>query len=126
MYKVEAGLPYPKGATFDGRGVNFAVFSENANAVEVCLFDADGRRETARIRLPEYTNEVYHGLFGAFGRASSMARAYMEHYAPAEGHRFNPNKLLLDPYAKQLHGNCVGRRAFRLPHRRQERGPFLR
>jgi isoamylase len=80
------------------------MFSEHAVKVELCLFDASGRHETARIPLPECTNEVWHGyLPGARPGALYGYRAYGP-YKPEQGHRFNPNKLLLDPYAKQLHG----------------------
>lgn len=105
--KVEAGLPYPKGATYDGHGVNFAVFSEHAEAVEICLFDADGMRETRRIKLPEYTNEVYHGYVRGLRPGQLYGLRVHGPYAPTEGHRFNANKLLLDPYAKQLHGQLI-------------------
>jgi isoamylase len=105
--KVEAGLPYPKGATYDGHGVNFAVFSEHAEAVEICLFDADGILETARVRLPEYTNGVFHGYIRNLRPGQLYGLRVYGPYAPAEGHRFNPNKLLLDPYAKQLHGRLT-------------------
>jgi isoamylase len=101
------GLPYPKGATYDGHGVNFAVFSEHAAAVEICLFDADGTRETRRIKFPEYTNEVYHGYVRGLGPGQLYGLRVHGPYAPAEGHRFNANKLLLDPYAKQLHGQLT-------------------
>jgi isoamylase len=107
VYKVEPGLPYPKGATFDGEGVNFAVFSANANAVEICLFEPDGRREIARIRLPEYTNEVHHGFIRGIRPGQLYGLRVHGPYAPKEGHRFNPNKLLLDPYARQLEGQIV-------------------
>jgi len=106
-YEVKAGLPYPKGASYDGDGVNFAVFSANAEAVEICLFDADGSRETGRIRLPEYTDEVFHGHVRGLRPGQLYGLRVHGPYAPAEGHRFNPNKLLLDPYAKQLHGQIA-------------------
>jgi len=107
VLKLEAGFPYPKGATYDGHGVNFAVFSEHAEAVEICLFDAEGVRETGRLRLPEYTNEVYHGYIGGLRPGQLYGLRVHGPYAPAEGHRFNANKLLLDPYAKQLRGKLT-------------------
>jgi isoamylase len=107
VFDVEPGLPYPRGASYDGQGVNFAVFSENAEAVEVCLFDSDGVRETARIKLPEYTDEVYHGYVRGIGPGQLYGLRVYGPYAPDDGHRFNPNKLLLDPYAKELHGRLV-------------------
>jgi glycogen operon protein len=101
---IESGSPYPLGATCDGFGINFAVFSAHAVKIEVCLFDASGRHEIARHALPECTNEVWHGyLPGVHAGALYGYRAYGP-YKPEQGHRFNPNKLLLDPYAKQLHG----------------------
>jgi isoamylase len=105
--RLEAGLPYPLGATFDGSGVNFALFSAHATKVEVCLFDANGRRETVRIALPEYTDEVWHAYLP--GVQPGQRYGYRVHgpYAPKEGHRFNPNKLLIDPYARALSGALV-------------------
>ena len=105
--KIEPGRPYPKGATYDGRGVNFAIFSGHAEAVEICLFDADGVRETARITLPEYTNEIFHGYIPGLTPGQLYGLRIYGPYAPSEGHRFNPNKLLLDPYAKQHHGQLI-------------------
>jgi isoamylase len=104
---VRAGAPYPLGATPDAKGVNFALFSANAERVEVCLFDGDGRQELARVRLPELTDEVWHGhIPGIF---PGQLYGYRVHgpYAPNEGHRFNPHKLLLDPYAKALFGSTT-------------------
>ncbi|MDP9412986.1 MAG: glycogen debranching protein GlgX [Pseudomonadota bacterium] len=102
--RLQSGSPYPLGATFDGLGINFAVFSANADRIELCLFDPSGRRELARIPLPECTDEVWHGYLPE-GRPGMLYgyRAYGR-YAPEEGHRFNPHKLLLDPYAKRLFG----------------------
>jgi glycogen operon protein len=102
--RIQAGSPYPLGASHDGEGTNFAVFSAHATAVELCFFDAAGRQEIARCPLPECTDEVWHGyLPGVFPGALYGYRAYGP-YKPELGHRFNPNKLLLDPYARQLHG----------------------
>src|SRR6056297_1839017 len=102
--KPEPGLPYPLGASFDGAGVNFALFSANATQVELCLFDDGGTREQARMPLPEYTDEIFHGYLP--GLRPGQRYAYRVHgpYEPEAGHRFNPNKLLIDPYAKALHG----------------------
>jgi isoamylase len=98
--RVSEGLPYPLGASWDGLGVNFALFSANATRVELCLFDAQGERETERIVLPEFTDEVWHGYLP--DPRPGTVYAYRVHgpYAPLQGHRFNANKLLLDPYAK--------------------------
>jgi glycogen operon protein len=97
-------MPFPLGATWDGLGVNFALFSANATKVELCLFDIEGRRELERIELPEYTDEVWHGYLPDARPGTVYAYRVHGPYEPAAGHRFNPNKLLLDPYAKQLVG----------------------
>jgi glycogen operon protein len=102
---VEAGLPYPLGATWDGAGVNFALFSENATAVDLCLFDGpDGNRETARIRMPEQTNQVWHVYLPEVRPGQRYGYRVHGPYEPSAGHRFNPAKLLLDPYAKAIAG----------------------
>jgi glycogen operon protein len=87
--------------------VNFALFSANASRVELCLFEDGGRIEAARITLPEYTNEIWHGYIP--GLRPGQLYGYRVHgpYAPQEGHRFNANKLLLDPYAKSLQGRVI-------------------
>ncbi|SFB50220.1 glycogen debranching protein GlgX [Azotobacter beijerinckii] len=102
--RIREGLPFPLGATWDGLGVNFALFSAHAAKVELCLFDESGQRELERIELPEYTDEIWHGYLP--DAHPGQAYGYRVHgpYAPDAGHRFNPNKLLLDPYAKQLIG----------------------
>jgi isoamylase len=102
--RLETGAPYPLGATWDGLGVNFAVFSANAQQIDLCLFDPAGHKELARLPLPECTDEVWHGyLPGAHPGTVYGFRAYGP-YQPQQGHRFNPAKLLLDPYAKKLTG----------------------
>ncbi len=105
--RIREGLPHPLGATWDGLGVNFALFSAHATKVELCLFDHDGSTELQRIELPEYTDEVWHGYLPE--ARPGMVYAYRVHgpYLPEEGHRFNPNKLLLDPYAKGLVGELT-------------------
>lgn len=102
--RLEAGSPYPLGACFDGLGVNFAVFSAHAEKIELCLFDPSGRREIKRYELPEVTDEVFHG-FLPDARPGLLYgyRAYGP-WEPERGHRFNPAKLLLDPYAKKISG----------------------
>ena len=101
---VWPGHPHPLGATWDGSGVNFALFSAHATRVELCLFDREGRREIERIVLPEYTDEVWHGYLPQ--AYPGMLYGYRVHgpYEPTAGHRFNPSKLLIDPYAKALRG----------------------
>src|SRR5215211_4551593 len=103
--RVREGSPFPLGATWDGLGVNFALFSANATKVELCLFDDDGERELGRIELPEYTDEVWHGYLPDARPGTTYAYRVHGPYEPAAGHRFNPNKLLLDPYAKQIVGH---------------------
>ena len=103
--RVEPGSPYPRGATWDGGGVNFALFSANATKVELCLFDQKGRRETDRIALPEFTHEVWHGYLPDVRPGQLYGYRVHGPYDPQNGHRFNPHKLLIDPYAKALHGD---------------------
>ncbi|HMN78844.1 MAG TPA: glycogen debranching protein GlgX [Burkholderiaceae bacterium] len=107
-YKVGEGSPHPLGATFldhgAGRGVNFAVFSAHATRVEVCLYDDSGRSELARIALPEYTDEVWHGFIEGVQPGARYGLRVHGPYDPLNGHRFNPNKLLLDPYARAYMG----------------------
>ena len=98
------GRPYPLGATWDGDGVNFALFSANAEKVELCLFDATGQREQQRIVLPERTDDVWHGYLPDATPGLLYGYRVYGPYAPQHGHRFNPNKLLIDPYAKALVG----------------------
>lgn len=99
---IEAGEPDPLGATWDGGGVNFAVFSQNATRIELCLFDETGQEE--RIPLPERTGHVWHGYVPGLGPGTRYGYRAHGPYRPDEGHRFNPHKLLLDPYARQLAG----------------------
>jgi isoamylase len=100
---VRPGSPFPLGATWDGSGTNFALFSAYATRVELCLFDQNGK-EVERIPLPEFTDEIWHGYL--HGMRPGQLYGYRVHgpYEPDEGHRFNPNKLLLDPYAKSIKG----------------------
>ncbi|HET9107948.1 MAG TPA: glycogen debranching protein GlgX [Steroidobacteraceae bacterium] len=98
--RIKEGSPHPLGATWDGRGTNFAVFSAHASRIEVCLFDADGRREQARIELPEYTDQIFHGYVPEIGPGTFYGYRAHGPYEPEAGHRFNPHKLLLDPYAR--------------------------
>ena len=98
--EIWPGKAYPLGATYDGTGVNFALFSEVATAVELCLIDAEGVE--TRIRLPEVDGFVWHGYLP--GIAPGQRYGYRVHgpYDPRNGHRCNPAKLLLDPYGKAL------------------------
>lgn len=103
-HRVTEGSPARLGAKADAKGVNFAIFSSNATRVEVCLFDADGKRETARIPLPEYTDEIWHGFVPGIAAGQLYGYRVDGPYAPEAGHRFNPAKLLIDPYATLLAG----------------------
>ena len=103
-YRVSHGSPFPLGAHWDGSGVNFAIFSAHAEKVELCLFDGAGRRELERVGLPEYTHEVWHGYLPEVRPGQLYGYRVHGPYAPEAGHRFNPNKLLLDPYALELRG----------------------
>src|SRR5579872_5896064 len=102
--RLREGRPFPLGATWTGLGVNFALFSGNATKVELCLFDADGVTEIERIMLPEYTDEVWHGYLPDARPGTIYGYRVHGPYDPEAGHRFNPNKLLLDPYAKAQYG----------------------
>jgi glycogen operon protein len=101
---IGEGKPFPLGATWDGLGVNFALFSAHATKVELCLFDDSGETELERIELPEYTDEVWHGYLPAARPGTVYGYRVHGPYEPDAGHRFNPNKLLIDPYAWQLVG----------------------
>ena len=101
---VWPGRPYPLGSTWDGEGVNFALYSEHAEKVELCLFDISGRRETLRVPLPEQTDMVWHGYLPEIRPGQLYAYRVYGPYAPRQGHRFNHHKLLLDPYGKQIQG----------------------
>jgi len=105
--RMREGLPFPLGATWDGLGVNFALFSAHASKVELCLFDDSGDRELERIELPEYTDEVWHGYLPDTRPGTVYGYRVHGPYEPKAGHRFNPNKLLLDPYAKQVIDNVT-------------------
>ena len=98
---MKEGSPLPLGATWDGNGTNFSLFSENATRVELCLFDEEGTRETERIALPEYTDGIWHGYVEGLRPGTVYGYRVTGPYQPGEGHRFNPNKLLLDPYATE-------------------------
>jgi isoamylase len=96
---IREGLPHPRGATWDGKGTNFALFSAHATKVEVCIFDENGEQELERIELPEYTNQIWHGYLPDIRPGTVYGYRVHGPYEPEAGHRFNPNKLLLDPYA---------------------------
>jgi len=101
------GRSWPLGAHCDEHGVNFALFSENATAVELCLFDDRGERETQRLALPSSTNGVWHGYLPGIGAGQVYGYRVHGPYQPLSGHRFNANKLLLDPYTRRLQGELI-------------------
>ena len=102
---VWPGRPYPLGATWDGLGVNFSLFSESAYMVELCLFDAKGRRQTHRIRMQWQTDQVWHCYLPEARPGLLYGYRVYGPYEPKRGHRFNPNKLLMDRYAKSVVGD---------------------
>jgi isoamylase len=102
--RIREGLPHPRGATWDGRGVNFSLFSAHASQVELCLFDSRGETELQRIELPEFTDEIWHGYIEGVGPGTVYGYRVHGPYEPEQGHRFNPNKLLLDPYSREFVG----------------------
>lgn len=104
IISIVAGDHTRLGAVFDGQGVNFAVFSENATKIELCLFSRDGARETARIALPDRTGAVWHGYVPGLKPGTLYGFRAHGPYDPDHGHRFNPSKLLADPYARSFHG----------------------
>ena len=99
---IRPGKPHPLGSTPTKDGVNFSVFSANATKVELCFFDGPKHQKETRITLPECTNQIWHGLIP--GIQAGQLYGYRVHgpYKPEEGHRFNANKVLLDPYAKAI------------------------
>src|SRR5208282_554570 len=101
---VWPGQPYPLGATWDGEGVNFALFSEHAEKVELCIFDGKGRRVIETIEVRWQTDQVWHCYLPEARPGLLYGYRVYGPYDPANGHRFNPKKLLIDPYAKSLHG----------------------
>ncbi|CCI54320.1 glycogen debranching protein GlgX [Nostocoides jenkinsii] len=104
--QIWPGRPYPLGATYDGSGVNFALFSEIADAVDLCLIDDDGAEE--RIRLPEVDGFVWHGYLPGLQPGQRYGFRVHGPYAPLDGHRCDPTKLLLDPYALAIDGTMDG------------------
>jgi isoamylase len=133
--RVSEGKPLPLGETWDGSGVNFALFSANATKVEVCLFDGDGKRERERFELPEYTDEVFHGRIADIGPGTFYGFRVDGPYQPEAGHRFNANKLLLDPYARAhvgaldwnpaVYGYEIGAEAADLSFDKRDSAPYV-
>ncbi len=103
-HRIQSGRPWPLGAHWDGTGVNFALFSAHAERVELCLFDPRGRHEVARLTLPENSGHIWHGYLPELRPGQLYGYRVHGPYEPELGHRFNPNKLLIDPYARALSG----------------------
>ena len=102
---IYPGEPFPLGATWDGEGVNFALYTENATGVELCLFNSTTEKhETHRIKLKERSNHVWHTYIPELQPGQLYGYRVYGPYEPHQGHRFNPNKLLIDPYAKAVSG----------------------
>jgi len=101
------GRSWPLGAHCDEQGVNFSLFSQNASEVELCLFDERGEKEIQRLELPNSSNGIWHGYLP--GACAGQVYGYRVHgpYQPLSGHRFNANKLLLDPYTRRLKGELI-------------------
>jgi len=102
---IEAGYSHTLGATWDGAGVNFALFSEHAESVELCLYDESGRKELTRLTLPACDNNIWHGFVPGCLPGTRYGYRVYGPYEPERGHRFNPNKLLIDPYARLIDGD---------------------
>ncbi len=102
--RLEVGQPWPLGVHWDGAGINIAVFSAHAEAIEFCLFDERGERELTRARLPAQTRDVWHGYLRGAGPGLVYGLRAHGPWRPERGHRFNPRKLLLDPYAREIVG----------------------
>ena len=120
---VWPGRPYPLGAMWDGEGVNFSLFSEHAEKVELCLFDPNGKRETHRLVLPQQTDQVWHGYLPEARPGLLYGYRVYGPYEPSRGFRFNHHKLLLDPYAKQIQGTLLWSDAhfgYRVGHKQED------
>ena len=103
--RVREGRPLPQGALFDGNGTNLALFSAHATQVELCLFDEQGNEQ--RIEPPECPNQIWHGYWPDVKPGQRYGYRVYWPYAPVEGHRFNPNKLLLESYAREIERDLV-------------------
>jgi isoamylase len=120
---VWPGRPYPLGATWDGEGVNFALFSEHAEKVELCFFDSTGRREIHRVVLKEQTDQVWHCYLPEARPGLLYGYRVYGPYEPDQGLRFNHHKLLLDPYVKQVYGEMKwsdSHFGYRIGHKQQD------
>lgn len=109
--KTQPGKSYPLGSTYDGKGVNFALFSAHAEKVELCLFDKSGAQETERYEITENDNSIWHIYLPGIEPGQVYGYRVYGPYKPLEGHRFNPHKLLIDPYGKKLIGKLIWHKA---------------
>ncbi|TQK03543.1 glycogen debranching protein GlgX [Herbaspirillum sp. SJZ107] len=109
---LHAGRPYPLGAHTDGDGVNFALVAPHAASVELCLFDPEGKQELARLRMPACEDGVWHGYLEGAATGQVYGYRVAGPYAPQQGQRFNPNKVLLDPYARAVVGEYLAQPGF--------------
>jgi len=107
MHQIFSGQSHPLGATPNAEGTNFALFSENATKVDLCLFDETEQNEYQRITLPEYSDSIWHGYIEGVKPGALYGYRVSGPYEPQNGHRFNPAKLLIDPYAKKLTGEIT-------------------
>lgn len=103
-HQISQGSPHKLGATVSGDHINFAVFSANATQMDLCLFSPDGAQELQRLSLPEKTGSVWHGAIAGLPVGTLYGYRASGAFAPEQGHRFNPNKLLLDPYTRETKG----------------------
>ncbi len=120
---VWPGQPYPRGATWDGEGVNFSLFSSRAEKVELCIFAQSGRHELQRIELREQTDEIWHSYLPEARPGLLYGYRVYGPYNPEKGDRFNPYKLLIEPYAKHLHGPLIwsdSHFGYRVGHARED------
>lgn len=110
-YKILPGKTYPLGAEYDGKGVNFALFSAHAEKVVLCLFDPSGVKETMRVEITENDHNIWHVYLEGVCPGQVYGYRVYGPYKPLEGKRFNPNKLLFDPYARKLTGKLIWHKA---------------
>ena len=110
-YRTSDGKTYPLGASYDGRGVNFALFSAHAEKVELCLFNASGSEEEERYQITTNDNNIWHIYLEGLKPEQVYGYRVYGKYKPEEGYRFNPNKLLIDPYGKKLVGKLIWNKA---------------
>lgn len=110
-FKIQPGTPYPLGSRYDGKGVNFALFSAHATKVELCLFNKNGTEEISRLAIDVNDNNIWHIYVRGLKPGQIYGYRVYGPYKPEEGHRFNPNKLLFDPYGKKLSGKLIWHKA---------------